>query len=225
MKAVVLLSGGLDSSTVLAIAKSKGYDLYAMSFNYGQRNKFELESAKKVACSVGVVEHRIVDIDLRAFGGSSLTSEMRVEKDRTFEEIGHGIPSTYVPVRNTIFLTYALAWAEVLGVLNIFIGVNALDSSGYPDCRPEYIEAYERMANLATKIGVEKGGIKIHTPLLHLSKNEIIKEGLSLGVDYSLTNTCYDPSSEGLACGACDSCKLRKRGFEQLGLVDPVAYS
>jgi 7-cyano-7-deazaguanine synthase len=224
VKAIVLLSGGLDSTTVLAIAKSEGYVPYAMSFNYKQRNQFELESAKRVASDMGVSEHRIVDIDLRVFGGSSLTSDEPVEKNRSFEEIGHGIPATYVPVRNTLFLTYALAWAEILGIADIFIGVNALDSSGYPDCRPEYIDAYEEMANLATKIGTEGQQITIHTPLINLSKNEIIKKGLSLGVDYSLTNTCYDPNPQGIACGTCDSCLLRKRGFEQLGLVDPVRY-
>lgn len=223
-KAIVLLSGGLDSTTVLAIAQSQGFAIYAMSFDYQQRNRFEISTATNLAEKSNVIEHRIVNIDLRAFGGSSLTSETAVEKNRTFEEIGTGIPATYVPVRNTIFLTYALAWAEVLGLHDIFIGVNALDGSGYPDCRPEYIDAYCKMANLATKIGAEGGQINFHTPLLMLGKNEIIAEGLRLGVDYSLTNTCYDPSSEGVACGTCDSCLLRQRGFLQLGLLDPIAY-
>jgi len=222
--AIVLFSGGLDSTTVLAIAEDQGFDVYAMSFDYKQRNRFEISTTKKIAASKQIKEHRIVDIDLRAFGGSSLTSDTEVEKNRSFDEIGTGIPATYVPVRNTIFLTYALAWAEVLEISDIFIGVNALDGSGYPDCRPEYIAAYQNMANLATKRGTEGKSISIHTPLLMLGKNEIIAEGLRLGVDYSETNTCYDPSDSAVACGTCDSCLLRQRGFHQLGIEDPISY-
>jgi 7-cyano-7-deazaguanine synthase len=225
-KAVVLLSGGLDSATVLAIAKTAGYDVYALSFAYGQRHSWELECARMVARAGGAKEHRIASIDLRAFGGSALTTEIDVPKGRSAEEMSGGIPITYVPARNTIFLSFALAWAEVLGCSDIFIGVNALDYSGYPDCRPEFIEAFERMANLATKAGVEgRQALKIHAPLMSLTKAEIIRKGLELGVDYSLTSSCYDPSPAGLPCGGCDSCILRQKGFRENGLTDPLQYS
>ena len=224
-KAVVLLSGGLDSATVLAIAKAEGYNVYALSFAYGQRHSWELECAREVALSMGAKEHRTVTIDLRAFGGSALTAEIDVPKGRTPEEMSGEIPITYVPARNTIFLSFALAWAEVLGSSDIFIGVNALDYSGYPDCRPEFIEAFERMANLATKAGVEgRQALKIHTPLIALTKAEIIRKGLELGVDYGLTSSCYDPSPTGEPCGSCDSCVLRQKGFRENGLVDPLKY-
>jgi 7-cyano-7-deazaguanine synthase len=224
-KAVVLLSGGLDSTTTLAIAKSEGFDPYALTFRYAQRHGVEIEAARRVANLLGVVEHVIVDIDLRLFGGSALTdSSIDVPKDRTLDEMSHGIPVMYVPARNTIFLSFAVAWAEVLGANDVYIGVNALDYSGYPDCRPEYIEAYQRIARLATKRGVEGQELKIHTPLINLTKAEIIKKGSSLGVDYSITSSCYDPSSSGVACGRCDSCKLRLAGFGALGLHDPIKY-
>lgn len=222
-KAVVLLSGGLDSTTTLAIAKSEGFELYAMSFNYQQRHAVELESAKRVAAQLGVNRHVIVDIDLRQFGGSALTSDVAVPKGRPLDTVAEGIPITYVPARNTVFLSFALAWAETLGSEHIFIGVNALDYSGYPDCRPEYIEAYERMANLATKAGVEeRQRLKIHTPLISLTKGQIIVRGRELGVDYAWTSSCYDPTPEGKPCGACDSCQLRAKGFAESGLVDPL---
>lgn len=225
-KAVVLLSGGLDSSTVLAVARWENYELYAMSFRYGQRHSIELESARRIAAVIGVEKHLIVDFDLRAIGGSALTGEFDVPKQRAVEEIASGIPVTYVPARNTIFLSFALAWAEVLSAQDIFLGVNALDYSGYPDCRPEYIEAFEQMAKLATKAGVEGHmRLKIHTPLIAMTKAEIIKTGLKLGVDYSLTHSCYDPSAEGLACGQCDSCLLRLKGFEEAGASDPLSYA
>ncbi len=218
-KAVILLSGGLDSATALAIAKEEGYAPYALSFRYGQRHKAELDAAARVAAAQGVAEHKVADIDLRLFGGSALTDDIAVPKARSAEEIGQGIPITYVPARNTIFLSFALAWAEVLGAYDIFIGVNALDYSGYPDCRPEFIKAYEEMANLATAYGVEGGQrIRIHTPLISLTKAEIINKGLALGVDYSLTLSCYDPTPEGKPCGQCDSCLLRAKGFEQNGI-------
>ena len=221
-KAVVLLSGGLDSTTTLAIAADEGYEVYALTFRYGQRHEVEIEAARRIAEEFSVTEHVIAEIDLRSFGGSALTSEIEVPKGRSLDEMGHGIPVTYVPARNTIFLSFALAWAEVIGASDIFIGVNILDYSGYPDCRPEYIEAYERMANLATKAGVEgRQRLKIHTPLIALSKTEIIKKGLELGIDYALTSTCYDPSPEGAACGACDACLLRLKGFAENGMVDP----
>ena len=224
-KAVVLLSGGLDSTTVLAIAKAEGHDVYALSFAYGQRHSWELECARVVARAGGANEHRIASIDLRAFGGSALTADIDVPKGRSPEEMGSGIPITYVPARNTIFLSYALAWAEVLGSSDIFIGVNALDYSGYPDCRPEFIAAFERMANLATKAGVEgRQALTIHAPLISLTKAEIIRKGLELGVDYSLTSSCYDPSPTGQPCGSCDSCVLRQKGFRENGLVDPLQY-
>ena len=222
-KAVVLLSGGLDSATVLAIAKTESFDTYALSFSYGQRHLWELESAGRVANAMRVKEHKIVSFDLRAFGGSALTSEMSVPKGRDTGEMSSGIPITYVPARNTIFLSFALAWAEVLGASDIFLGVNALDYSGYPDCRPEFIESFERMANLATKAGVEgRQRLRIHAPLISMSKAQIIRKGLALGVDYSLTSSCYDPSSSGVPCGLCDSCLLRLKGFEENGLTDPI---
>jgi 7-cyano-7-deazaguanine synthase len=224
-KAVVLLSGGLDSATVLAIAKAAGYDVYALSFAYGQRHSWELECAREVARAGGAKEHRTASIDLRAFGGSALTADIDVPKGRSTEEMSGEIPVTYVPARNTIFLSFALAWAEVLGCSDIFIGVNALDYSGYPDCRPEFIEAFERMANLATKAGVEgRQALKIHTPLIALTKAEIVRKGLDLGVDYSLTSSCYDPSPNGQPCGECDSCLLRKKGFRENGICDPLTY-
>lgn len=224
-KAVVLLSGGLDSATVLAIARSQGYELNALSFSYGQRHVWELEAAKRVAASIGVAQHRVATIDLRVFGGSALTDDIAVPKGRVTEEMSHGIPVTYVPARNTIFLSFALAWAEVLGSSDIFIGVNALDYSGYPDCRPEFIEAFEKMANLATKAGVEgRQSLKIHTPLMALSKARIIARGIGLGVDYGLTSSCYDPSLAGDPCGECDSCLLRQKGFRENGIEDPLKY-
>jgi 7-cyano-7-deazaguanine synthase len=222
-KAVILLSGGLDSATVLAIARAEGYALYALSFAYGQRHAWELEAAKRVAASIGVVQHRIAEIDLRAFGGSALTDEIAVPKGRAMEEMAHGIPITYVPARNTIFLAFALAWAEVLGASDIFLGVNALDYSGYPDCRPEFIAAFETMANLATKAGVEgRQKLAIHTPLIDLTKAQIIARGTKLGVDYGLTSSCYDPGPRGEPCGGCDSCLLRAKGFRENGIEDPV---
>jgi 7-cyano-7-deazaguanine synthase len=223
--AVVLLSGGLDSTTTLAMAKEAGFAVFAMTFRYGQRHEFEIEAARRVATRMGVAQHIVVDIDLRLFGGSALTANIAVPKGRALSEMGHGIPVTYVPARNTIFLSFALAWAEVLKSEDIFIGVNALDYSGYPDCRPEYIEAYQRMANLATREGVEgRQKLQIHTPLISLSKAEIITRGLTLGVDYSMTSTCYDPSALGAACGACDACQLRLKGFAANGLPDPAPY-
>jgi 7-cyano-7-deazaguanine synthase len=222
-KAVVLLSGGLDSTTCLALARLGGFECYALSFDYGQRHRFELEAASRVAEALGAAAHQVVRFDLRAFGGSALTSDVAVPKGRDTAEMAHGIPVTYVPARNTIFLSFALAWAEVLGSGDIFIGVNALDYSGYPDCRPEYIEAYERMANLATRAGVEgTQRLKIHTPLLRMTKAEIIRAGIDAGVDYSITSSCYDPSPEGRPCGACDSCLLRQKGFAEAGFRDPL---
>lgn len=223
-RAVVLLSGGLDSSTLLAMVKSEDFEPYALSFRYGQRHDSEIGAARRIAAALGAADHTIVEIDLRTFGGSALTDAIPVPKGRGADEISRDIPVTYVPARNTIFLSFALAWAEVLGSTDIFIGVNALDYSGYPDCRPEYIEAFERMANLATKAGVEGKRLKIHAPLIHMSKAEIIRQGLELGVDYSLTSTCYDPSVDGKACGTCDACLLRLKGFRELGIPDPVGY-
>ena len=224
-KAVVLLSGGLDSATVLAIAAHAGYDSYALSFSYGQRHAWELECARKVAANLGAKDHRIAQIDLRTFGGSALTADIDVPKSRSFEEMSKHIPITYVPARNTIFLSFALAWSEVLESSDIFLGVNALDYSGYPDCRQEFIEAFERLANLATKAGVEgRQKLKIQTPLISLSKAEIIRKGIELGVDFSLTSSCYDPSPNGEPCGACDSCLLRQKGFHENGLTDPLRY-
>jgi 7-cyano-7-deazaguanine synthase len=220
-RAVVLLSGGLDSSTVLAIARSQGYELYALSFSYGQRHIVELEAARRVAASIGVAAHRIAVIDLRIFGGSALTDDIEVPKGRSADDMSHGIPITYVPARNTI----ALAWAEVLGSSDIFIGVNALDYSGYPDCRPAFIGAFEKMANLATKAGVEgRQALKIHTPLIALTKAQIVRKGIELGVDYGLTSSCYDPSPAGEPCGQCDSCLLRQKGFRENGIEDPLLY-
>ncbi len=224
-KAVVLLSGGLDSTTTLAIAKAADFELYAMTFCYGQRHDYEIDCAKRVARTFGVADHQIVMIDLRTFGGSALTDDIDVPKGRSEVEIGEGIPVTYGPARNTIFLSYALAWAEVLGALDIFIGVNAIDYSGYPDCRDEFIEAFQRVAELGTRAGVEEGGkLDIHTPLIKLTKADIIRKGLELGVDYSLTCTCYDPDEQDRACGQCDACQLRLKGFEEAGVPDPVAY-
>lgn len=221
MKAVILLSGGLDSATTLALAKSKGYDCYALSFDYGQRHKFELKAARKVAKALGAVRHEVVKIDLSRFGGSALTADIPVPKSRSHKDIGTGIPVTYVPARNTVFLSLALAWAEAIGAHDIFIGVNALDYSGYPDCRPEFIRAFERTANLATKAGVEGAKFKIHAPLIKMTKAEIIRLGRKLGVDYSLTHSCYDPKPDGTPCGRCDSCLLRKKGFEEAGKYSP----
>lgn len=222
-KAVVLLSGGLDSTTCLAIAKADGFAPYALSLRYGQRHALELEAARRVAARLGTAEHVVIDIDLRRFGGSALTADLAVPKDRDAAAIGDGIPITYVPARNTIFLSFALAWAEVLDASDIYVGVNALDYSGYPDCRPEYVRAYEAMANLATKAGVEgRQRLTIHTPLIQLTKAEIIRRGLALGVDYSLTLSCYDPRPDGTPCGACDSCLLRAKGFAAAGVPDPA---
>ncbi|HUY19974.1 MAG TPA: 7-cyano-7-deazaguanine synthase QueC [Candidatus Binataceae bacterium] len=222
--AVVLLSGGIDSTTTLAIARRDGFEPCALTFRYGQRHQLEVEAARRIAERMGAARHVIVEIDLRVFGGSALTADIAVPKDRPLDEIAHAIPVTYVPARNTIFLSFALAYAEVLGANDIFIGVNALDYSGYPDCRPEYIQAYERMANLATKAGVEGQRLTIHTPLISLSKADIIRAGAALGVDYSLTISCYDPSATGESCGRCDSCRLRLKGFAEAGQRDPVRY-
>jgi 7-cyano-7-deazaguanine synthase len=223
-RSIILLSGGIDSATCAAIARSKGYKLYAMSFSYGQRHRVELKAARMVAAFLNVTEHRIITIDLRSFGGSSLTAPLSVPKHRNPEKRLREIPSTYVPARNTIFLAYALAWAETLGITDIFIGVNAIDYSGYPDCRPEYIKAFRKMAGLATRAGVEGRKIRIHTPLIKLTKAEIIKKGISLGLDCSLTHSCYDPSPSGEACGDCDSCLIRKKGFNEAGVKDPTRY-
>jgi 7-cyano-7-deazaguanine synthase len=224
-KAVVLSSGGIDSTTAMAIAKDEGFKIYSLSFFYGQRHAFELEAAQKVAKAIGVTKHLVINIDLKQIGGSSLTDDIDVPKDRDEQEMTREIPVTYVPARNTIFLSFALAWAEVLKSSDIFIGVNAIDYSGYPDCRPEYIDAFERMANLATKAGVEgTTKIKIKTPLIRLTKAQIIQKGIELGVDYALTHSCYDPSPRGQACGRCDSCQLRKKGFKEAGVLDPTEY-
>ena len=220
--AVVLLSGGLDSATCLAIANAKGYACHALSFDYGQRHRAEIDAAHNVADQLGVVSHRWINIDLRSLGGSALTDAIDVPKDRDGEAMSRGIPVTYVPARNTIFLSYALAVAEVIGSCDLFIGVNAVDYSGYPDCRPAYIDAFSRMANLATKAGVEGRKLTIHTPLIDLPKTGIIEQGLKLGVDYSLTHSCYDPAEGGKPCGHCDACLLRIRAFEQLGQRDPA---
>jgi 7-cyano-7-deazaguanine synthase len=223
-KAVVLLSGGLDSSTVLPYAISQDYEVHALSFDYGQKHKFELDAANRIAKANSVQKHTLMTIDLRSFGGSALTADIEVPKDQSGAVQSTEIPITYVPARNTIFLSFALALAEVSGAFDIFIGVNSLDYSGYPDCRPEFIEAFEKLANLATKAGVEGGAYKIHTPLLKLTKAEIVKLGVSLGVDYSMTHTCYDPYENGDPCGCCDACNLRQNGFRQAGLVDPLNY-
>ncbi len=224
--AIVLLSGGLDSTTTLAIAREAGYRLYALTFNYGQRHTFELEAARRIAREMGVVAHKTLTIDLRKFGGSALTSDLLVPKNRPGITSAQEIPVTYVPARNTIFLSLALAWAEVLPCDDIFIGVNALDYSGYPDCRPEFIRTFEQLANLATKRGVEqKQQLTIHTPLIHWTKAEIIRQGLALGVDYGLTHSCYDPDEDGRPCGQCDACHLRLKGFREVGMDDPLSYS
>lgn len=222
--AVVLLSGGLDSTTVLAIARHAGFELNAISFRYGQRHQHEIAAAQNIAKQAGVHRHVVIDIDLRQFGGSALTSAIDVPKHQSVEDIGGDIPVTYVPARNTVFLSFALAWAETLGACDLFIGVNALDYSGYPDCRPEFIAAFERLANLATKAGVEGQAIKIHAPLIHWTKAEIIRRGLELGVDYGLTTSCYDPSPDDIACGHCDACLLRLKGFAENGIADPARY-
>ena len=231
-KAVVLLSGGLDSATVAAIARAAGFAVYALSIDYGQRHRFELQSAARVAAAAGVVEHRTVRIDLGSFGGSALTADIEVPHGRSDAEMSGGVPITYVPARNTVMLSLALGWAEVLGAADLFVGVNAVDYSGYPDCRPEFVEAFERLANLATKAGVDAAAsvpgarpIRVHAPLIKLTKGEIIRRGLELGVDYSLTHTCYSPSVEGTACGQCDACQLRKKGFDEVELTDPVPYT
>lgn len=222
--AVILLSGGLDSTTTLAMAKQDGFELNAISFRYGQRHGHEIVAAQRIGKLVGVRRHIVVDIDLRQLGGSALTSGIAVPKHNSVDEIGSAIPVTYVPARNTVFLSFALAWAETLNARDIFIGVNALDYSGYPDCRPQFIEAFERLANLATKAGVEGRGIQIHAPLLHLTKADIIRRGLELGVDYGLTTSCYDPSADDKACGHCDACLLRLKGFAESGVPDPAVY-
>ena len=226
-KAVVLLSGGLDSATTLAVAQREGFASYALTFRYGQRHAAEVDAAREIAHALGAAQHAIVDLDLRQFGGSALTDDaIAVPKDRALHEVTREIPVTYVPARNTIFLSLALAWAEVLGASDVFIGVNALDYSGYPDCRPEYIAAFQRMADLATKAGVEgRQRLTIHTPLIGLSKREIIERGLALGVDYRLTTSCYDPSPAGEACGRCDACRLRQQGFAEAGVSDPARYA
>jgi len=225
-KAIVLSSGGLDSTTVMAIARARGHDIYSLSFRYGQRHSVELEAAQKVAKSLGAKEHLVIDIDMAKIGGSALTDDIEVPKARSEHDMQKEIPVTYVPARNTVFLSYALAWAEVLEASDIFIGVNAIDYSGYPDCRPEYIESFERMANLATKAGVEGiTRVKIHTPIIEMTKAQIIQKGIGLGVDYAMTHSCYDPSMEGKACGQCDSCLLRKKGFRDADVSDPTEYA
>jgi len=224
-KAVVLSSGGLDSTTAMAIAKEEGCEVYSLSFRYGQRHVVELEAAEAVAKALGAKQHLILEMDLSKIGGSALTDDIKVPKSRSHGEIEKEIPVTYVPARNTIFLAYALAWAEVLGASDIFIGVNAVDYSGYPDCRPEYIKAFEHMANLATRASTQGGpSTRIRTPLIHMTKGEIIKRGMALGIDYAITRSCYDPSPAGMACGQCDSCLLRKKGFKDAGVPDPTIY-
>lgn len=223
-RAVVLLSGGLDSTTTLAVARRDGHEPLAITFRYGQRHEIEVDAARRVARAANVADHVVADIDLRTFGGSALTSELAVPKDRPLDQLSHGIPATYVPARNTIFLSFALAFAEVRDAREIYIGVNAVDYSGYPDCRPEYIAAFQQMANLATRAGVEGSGFRIRTPLIDLTKAEIIRLGASLGVDFSLTTSCYDPTVHGVACGHCDSCALRLKGFAEAGLKDPIRY-
>lgn len=225
-RAVVLVSGGLDSATVLAIAKSEGYELFALSFDYGQRHRFELEAAQRVCEAVGVAKHVILKLDLSAIGGSALTADIDVPKDRDSDAMSHGIPITYVPARNTVFLSVALGWAEVLGAFDLFAGVNAVDYSGYPDCRPEFVKSFESLANLATKASVEGDGqFTVHTPLIDLTKADIIRRGRDLGVDYAVTHSCYDPDESGGACGRCDSCQLRRQGFEDAGLADLTRYA
>ena len=225
-KAVVLLSGGLDSATVAAIARAEGYEVHALSFEYGQRHKIELKCARQLVTQMGIEDHRIAHIDLRVFGGSALTADIDVPKDRDESELSSGIPITYVPARNTIFLSFALGFAEVIGAQDLFIGVNALDYSGYPDCRPEFVAAFQTLANLATKAGVEGSTpFKVHAPLMDMTKADIISKGTAVGVDYGLTSSCYDPSDAGEACGHCDSCQLRLKGFQEAGLNDPVPYA
>lgn len=224
-KAIILSSGGLDSTTVMAIAKDQGFEIFSLSFDYGQRHRFELKSAKRVAEVLGAKEHLVISMDMKAIGGSSLTDNIDVPKGRSHAEMNRDIPVTYVPARNTVFLSYALAWAEVICTGQIFIGVNAVDYSGYPDCRPEFITAFENMANLATKASTEKKiSIRIHTPLMNMTKAQIIRTGINLGVDYGMTHSCYDPSPAGEACGQCDSCILRKNGFDEAGIEDPTIY-
>ncbi|MFU8856666.1 MAG: 7-cyano-7-deazaguanine synthase QueC [Deferrisomatales bacterium] len=224
-RAVVLLSGGLDSATCLAIARAEGFETHALSFAYGQRHAVELDAARRVAAALGAAAHHVAGIDLRAFGGSALTADIAVPKSDSEEAIGKEIPVTYVPARNTVFLSFALAWAEVLGARDLFIGVNALDYSGYPDCRPEFLEAFERVANLGTRAGVEGDRFRVRAPLLHWTKAEIIRRGAALGVDYGLTRSCYDPGRDGRACGRCDSCLLRRKGFREAGVPDPTPYA
>lgn len=223
-KAVVLLSGGMDSAVTALIAQRDGFDVHALSVRYGQRHAVELDAARRVAANLGIGRHVVIDLDLRAFGGSALTADQPVPKDTPMAEIGIRIPATYVPARNTIFLALALAWAETLGAHDIYLGANALDYSGYPDCRPEYLDAFARMADLATRAGVEGARLTIHTPLLRLTKAQIVARGLELGLDYSLTSTCYDPAPDGAACGRCEACLLRLKGFEEAGVTDPVRY-
>lgn len=224
-RAVVLLSGGIDSTTTLAIAREEGYEIFALTFSYGQRHSLEVERASLIASHLKVKDHKVINIDLRSIGGSALTADMEVPKGRSMEEITAGIPDTYVPARNVIFLSFALAWAERIGADTIFFGANVLDYSGYPDCRPEFIRAFEDMANLATRISTERGKkITIRAPLINMTKGAIIRKGLSLGVDFSMTHSCYDPSPEGLACGKCDSCLIRKKGFMEAGIEDPTGY-
>jgi len=224
-RAVVLLSGGLDSTTTMAIAIAQGYEAYALSFDYGQRHQIEIDAASRIAESLGAKEHRVAKIDMRMFGGSALTDNVGVPKNRSETEIADGIPVTYVPARNTVFLAYALGWAEIIPAADIFIGVNAIDYGGYPDCRPEFIEAFETLANLGTKAGIEGRRFQIHAPLIKFSKAEIVRKALELDVDLSLTRTCYDPSPTGLACGECDSCLLRLKGFREAGIEDPIRYA
>jgi len=225
-RAVVLLSGGIDSATAAALARQQGFELHTLSFRYGQRHERELEAAKRVAAFLGAASHRVLEFDLRVIGGSALTDGIDVPKGRSADEIAHGIPLTYVPARNTIFLSFALALAERIEAENIFFGANQLDYSGYPDCREEYIQAFERMANLATKAGVEgKSRVKINVPLIHMTKAQIVKQGLALGLDYGLTWSCYDPAPDGRACGLCDSCQLRLKGFAAAGIADPISYA
>jgi 7-cyano-7-deazaguanine synthase len=223
-RAVVLLSGGLDSATALAVARSQGYELHAISFDYGQRHRFELAAAQKVAQAAAVASHVLFRVDTSIFRGSALTNDIPVPHNRAEAEMSSGIPVTYVPARNTIFLSVALGLAESLQANDLFLGVNAVDYSGYPDCRPEFVQAFEKMANLATKVGVEGGQIRIHAPLIHLTKGQIIQQGLQLSVDYSLTHSCYDPAADGASCGECDSCQLRLKGFAEAGVTDPVRY-
>jgi len=223
-KAVVLLSGGMDSATTAVIAQREGFDVHALSVRYGQRHAVELDAARRVAQRLGIRRHVVIDLDLRAFGGSALTADLPVPKDTPLAGIGTRIPATYVPARNSIFLSLALAWAETLGARDIFFGANALDYSGYPDCRPEYLESYARMADLATRAGVEGARLTIHTPLLRLTKAEIVAQGLALGLDFGITSTCYDPAPDGAACGRCEACLLRLKGFEEAGVPDPARY-